>query len=109
FVHIVSSVFGQSTLIDADLSVHNMMQGLRNAPGDEIMTMVTMLGDGFVMMSVGLAIVAWLLWRREWQIATAAFVTIMAARLFVAFVKTLLGGDRAARAFARAAALCMCS
>jgi undecaprenyl-diphosphatase len=94
FVHIVSSVFGQSTLIDADLSVHNMMQGLRNAPGDEIMTMVTMLGDGFVMMSVGLAIVAWLLWRREWQIATAAFVTIMAARLFVPLMKLWLQRPR---------------
>ena len=34
FLHIMSSVFGQSTLIDADLSVHNMMQGLRNAPAD---------------------------------------------------------------------------
>ncbi|MGE3872427.1 MAG: VTT domain-containing protein [Parvibaculaceae bacterium] len=94
FLHIMSSVFGQSTLIDADLSVHNMMQGLRNAPGDEIMTIVTMLGDGFVMISVGLAIVAWLLWRREWRIATAAFVTILAARLFVPLMKLWLQRPR---------------
>ena len=94
FLHIMSSVFGQSTLIDADLSVHNMMQGLRNAPGDEIMTIVTMLGDGFVMISVGLAIVAWLFWRREWRIAAAAFVTILAARLFVPLMKLWLQRPR---------------
>ena len=44
--------FGQSTLIDADLSVHHMMQGLRNAPGDEIMIIITMFGDGVVMLAV---------------------------------------------------------
>lgn len=94
FLHIMSSVFGQSTLIDADLSVHNMMQGLRNAPGDEIMTIVTMLGDGAVMIAVGLAIVGWLLWRREWRIAVAAFVTILAARLFVPLMKLWLQRPR---------------
>jgi len=94
FLHIMSSVFGQSTLIDADLSVHNMMQGLRNAPSDEIMTIITMLGDGFVMVSVGLAIVAWLLWRREWRIAAAAFLTILAARLFVPLMKLWLQRPR---------------
>jgi undecaprenyl-diphosphatase len=94
FLHIMSSVFGQSTLIDADLSIHNMMQGLRNAPGDEIMTIVTMLGDGFVMISVGLAIVAWLFWRREWRIAAAAFATILAARLFVPLMKLWLQRPR---------------
>jgi undecaprenyl-diphosphatase len=94
FIHIVSSVFGQSTLIDADISIHNMMQSLRNAPGDEIMTIVTMMGDGFVMISGGLAIVAWLLWRREWRIAGAVFVTILAARLFVPLMKLWLQRPR---------------
>jgi membrane protein DedA with SNARE-associated domain len=94
FLHIMSSVFGQSTLIDADLSVHNMMQDLRNAPGDEIMITVTMLGDGFVMIAVGLATVAWLLWRREWRIATAAFAAILAARLFVPLMKLWLQRPR---------------
>jgi undecaprenyl-diphosphatase len=90
FVNIVSSVFGQSSLINADLSIHNMMQDLRNAPGDEMMTMVTMLGDGAVMIAVAVAMVAWLLWRREWRIAGAAFVTILAARLFVPLIKLWL-------------------
>jgi membrane protein DedA with SNARE-associated domain/membrane-associated phospholipid phosphatase len=94
FFNIMSSVFGQSTLIDADLSIHNMMQDLRNAPGDEIMTMVTMLGDGAVMIAVTLAMVAWLLWRREWRIAAAAFVTIFAARLFVPLMKLWLQRPR---------------
>lgn len=94
FLHVMSSVFGQSALIDTDLSIHNMMQSLRNAPGDEIMTMVTMLGDGAVMIVVGLAIVLWLLWRREWRIAVAAFVTILAARLFVPLMKLWLQRPR---------------
>ncbi len=94
FVHLISSVFGQSTLIDADLSVHNMMQDLRNAPGDEIMTMVTMLGDGAVMIAVAIAMVAWLLWRREWRVAGAALLTIIAARLFVPLMKLWLQRPR---------------
>lgn len=94
FLHIMSSVFGQSTLIDADLSVHNMMQGLRNAPADEIMTMITMLGDGAVMIAMALAMIAWLLWRREWRVAAAAFVTILAARLFVPLMKLWLQRPR---------------
>lgn len=94
FLHLMSSVFGQSALINADLSIHNMMQSLRNAPGDEIMTMVTMLGDGAVMGVVGAAIVLWLLWRREWRIAVAAFVTILAARLFVPLMKLWLQRPR---------------
>jgi membrane protein DedA with SNARE-associated domain len=96
FIHIMSSVFGQSTLIDADLSVHNMMQDLRNAPADEIMVMVTMLGDGFVMIAMAIAMVAWLLWRREWRIAAAAFLTIFAARLFVPLMKLWLQRPRPA-------------
>ncbi|HTN98974.1 MAG TPA: VTT domain-containing protein [Nordella sp.] len=94
FLHIMSSVFGQSALIDTDLSIHNMMQSLRNAPGDEIMTMVTMLGDGAVMGVVGVAIVLWLLWRREWRIAVAVVVTILAARLFVPLMKLWLQRPR---------------
>jgi len=86
----------QSTLIDADLSVHNMMQDLRNAPADEIMVMVTMLGDGFVMIAMAIAMVAWLLWRREWRIAAAAFLTIFAARLFVPLMKLWLQRPRPA-------------
>lgn len=94
FLHIMSSVFGQSTLIDADLSIHNMMQGLRNAPADEIMTIVTMLGDGAVMITVALVMVVWLLWRREWRIAAAVFVAIFAARLFVPLMKLWLQRPR---------------
>lgn len=94
FIHIMSSVFGQSALIDADLSVHNMMQGLRNSPGDEIMTMVTMLGDGVVMGIVGITIVLWLVWRREWRVAVAAFATILAARIFVPWMKLWLQRPR---------------
>jgi membrane-associated phospholipid phosphatase len=92
----MSSVFGQSTLIDADLSVHNMMQGLRNAPADEIMTMITMLGDGAVMIAVAVAMAAWLVWRREWRIAAAVVVTIFAARLFVPLMKLWLQRPRPA-------------
>lgn len=94
FLHIMSSVFGQSALINTDLSIHNMMQSLRNAPADEIMTMVTMLGDGAVMGTVGIVLVLWLVWRREWRIASAAFVTILAARLFVPLMKLWLQRPR---------------
>jgi undecaprenyl-diphosphatase len=93
-VRLMFSYFGQSTLMNMDISVHNMMQDLRSTPGDQIMVAITMLGDGVVMISVALAMIAWLCWRRAWRAAISVAVTIVAARLFVPVIKTWLQRPR---------------
>ena len=94
FLHLMSRVFGHSTFADMDLSIHNMMQELRNAPADEIMTSITMMGDGIVMIAVALVMIIWLLWRRAYQAALAVFLTVLAARIFVPLMKTWLQRPR---------------
>ena len=94
FIHLMSRVFGQSTLADIDLSIYNMMQDLRNAPADEIMTSITMMGDGIVMLAVTLVMIVWLIWRRAYQAAVSVFLAIFAARLFVPLMKTWLQRPR---------------
>lgn len=94
FLSLMSKVFGGSTLKEADLSIHNMMQSLRNAPGDEIMTMITMFGDWQAMLALTLAMVLWLVWRRAWRVAFAVALTVLSARLFVPIMKLWLQRPR---------------
>jgi membrane protein DedA with SNARE-associated domain/membrane-associated phospholipid phosphatase len=50
-----------------DQSIASMMTDLRNAPADSLMTGLSLLGDRLVIWSVGLAMAAWLLFRRAWR------------------------------------------
>ena len=93
-VRITFSFLAQSTFMNMDVSVHNMMQELRNAPADQIMVVITMLGDGVVMIALALAMIAWLCWRRAWRAAISVAVTVIAARLFVPVIKLWLQRTR---------------
>ncbi|MFN4141305.1 VTT domain-containing protein [Aestuariivirga sp.] len=70
-----------------DLSVHAMMRETRNAPADEIMTVITMMGDTLVMLALSLAILGWLVWHKAYRAAYAAGFAIIAAKLFELAVK----------------------
>jgi membrane protein DedA with SNARE-associated domain/membrane-associated phospholipid phosphatase len=59
-----------------DQSIAALMTELRNAPADSIMTGLSLLGDRWVVWSVGLAIAIWLLFWRAWRTA-AMVVTLM--------------------------------
>jgi membrane protein DedA with SNARE-associated domain/membrane-associated phospholipid phosphatase len=76
-----------------DVSISSLMRESRNAPADEIMTMVTMMGDTIVMTALALAILGWLVWHKAYRAAWAAGIAIMAAKLFELAVK--LGIQRA--------------
>jgi undecaprenyl-diphosphatase len=93
-VRLSVSYFAQTSIMNMDISVHNLMQDLRNAPADQLMVAITMLGDGVVMIALGLAMIAWLAWRRAWRAAISVAVTIVAARLFVPVVKLWLQRPR---------------
>ena len=70
-----------------DMSIFNLMKEMRNAPADELMITLTMLGDGLVMTVLAVTIVVWLLWRRSYRAAIAAAVAFTAGKIFVPVLK----------------------
>ncbi|MGL4592156.1 MAG: phosphatase PAP2 family protein [Aestuariivirga sp.] len=73
-----------------DVSVFNLMQEMRNTPADELMIAITMMGDGLVISALAIAIVAWLVWHRSYRAALAAAAVILAGKIFVPIMKTLI-------------------
>ena len=71
-----------NTVSNIDISVATLMRETRNAPADEIMTVITMMGDTTVMLPLAIAILLWLLWHRAYRAAYAAGFAIIAAKLF---------------------------
>ena len=62
----------QHAIPNADVSVFNLMREIRNAPADELMIPLTMLGDGMVLTAMMVTIVGWLVWRKAWRAAIAS-------------------------------------
>jgi membrane protein DedA with SNARE-associated domain/membrane-associated phospholipid phosphatase len=76
-----------------DVSLATLMRESRNAPADELMTVITMMGDTMVMTALALAILGWLVWHKAYRAAWAAGFAIIAAKLFELAMK--LGIQRA--------------
>lgn len=75
------------TISNIDMSAANLMRETRNAPADELMTVITMMGDTVVMLALAAAIIGWLVWRKAYRAAYAAAFAIIAAKLFEMAVK----------------------
>src|SRR5438874_291886 len=94
FIRLISGIFTTGTLLNADISVHNMMKSVRSTPGDEFMIVITMFGDGVVMLALAVAMIGWLLLRRAWRAAVAVAVTLFSARLFVQVMQVWIRRER---------------
>ena len=70
-----------------DVSMFNLMKEMRNAPADEIMITLTMLGDGVVMTVLAVAMIGWLVWRKAYRAGLAATIAIVAGKIFVPVLK----------------------
>ncbi|WP_321345011.1 VTT domain-containing protein [Breoghania sp.] len=90
FVSLLEDLIARDSMIYIDLAIANLMQSVRNMPADRVMVVLTMIGDGTVLVVLGAVIVAWLAARRAWTIAGAAALTMASAALFVPFMKILL-------------------
>ncbi len=75
------------TISNIDVSVANLMRETRNAPADELMTVITMMGDTVVMLALSAAIIGWLIWHKAYRAAYAAAIAIIAAKLFEMAIK----------------------
>ena len=51
----------------ADTAVYNLMRSLRTPSGDWWLIAMTELGDSIVVTTMGVAVAAWLVWRRCWR------------------------------------------
>jgi undecaprenyl-diphosphatase len=86
-VDMATGLLSRDAVSNIDISVFNLMKELRNAPADELMITITMLGDGAVLTVMAVVIVIWLAWRRAYRGAIAAAIAIIAGKLFVPVLK----------------------
>ena len=74
------NLISNNALPNGDLAVMTLMHELRNAPADQFIIPITMLGDALVLWSLMAVMLLWLLWRRAWRAALAAVVVIAAGK-----------------------------
>jgi undecaprenyl-diphosphatase len=86
-VDMATGLMARDAVSNADVSVFNLMKEMRNAPADELMITITMLGDGAVLTVMAVVIVVWLAWRRAYRGAIAAAIAIIAGKIFVPVLK----------------------
>ncbi len=70
-----------ASLARLDHSTYQLLQGLRSPWGDQLMTVVSQLGDGTVQAALVIMLALWLLWQRRWLaaghwLAAALFATL---------------------------------
>ncbi|MBL8905288.1 MAG: bifunctional DedA family/phosphatase PAP2 family protein [Rhizobiales bacterium] len=86
-VDMTIGIFASEAFLNTDISVNKLMRELRNAPADDLMVAITMLGDWPVMTALGLAMAGWLFLRRSWRAGLAVLAAIISARIFVFALK----------------------
>ena len=70
-----------------DLSIASLMRETRNAPADEIMIVITMMGDTLVILALALVMLGWLIWHKAYRAAWAAGIVMASAKVFELLLK----------------------
>jgi membrane protein DedA with SNARE-associated domain/membrane-associated phospholipid phosphatase len=93
FLGVLEDVVSGDPLVRVDMGIYQILQSLRTPWGDRIMVFVTEFGDGTVIALVAVAVLAWLLWLRNWRVAGYWSAAIVFGQLAAAIFK--LGIQRA--------------
>ncbi len=80
-VDLMGGLVVRNQVSNLDLSVATLMNELRNAPADELMTVIAMLGDQMVMWLLGMTLVCWLIVWRAWRAGLAAFGVLLGGEI----------------------------
>lgn len=96
FFGILEDVVTRDPLVLIDSSLYHLLQGLRTPFGDSIMVALTELGDAAVTLTVVLAVLLWLSWKRAWR---AAAYWLAAAGFAAALTMAIKAGLGRARPF----------
>lgn len=91
---VLVGITARNAFSDTDVSVFNLMREMRNAPADELMITLTMLGDSVVLVAMVVVMVVWLAWHRAYRAAIAAAIAIFAGKLFVPLIKLVIQRER---------------
>lgn len=94
FLGILEDVVTGDPLVRADQGVYQLLQGLRTPWGDRVMVFATELGDGVVIALVAAAVLAWLMWRRNWRTARYWVAAIAFGQIAATVVKLVLQRPR---------------
>ena len=94
FLGIFEDVIGNDPLVSVDTALYYNLQALRTPPGDALMIAITEIGDTTVVVSVALAVLAWLLVQRAWRSAVYWTVAIVGATLLNTAIKVALHRPR---------------
>lgn len=94
FVAILEDVLMQEAIVRADVALSNFVQGLRNGVFDPVMVAITGLGDGTVTFAVAATAIAWLVVRRQWQLAGGLLAVMLITAIAVPTLKSLIGVSR---------------
>jgi cation-transporting ATPase E/undecaprenyl-diphosphatase len=90
FLGVLEDVISRDPLLQADLIVWRVLQDLRPAWSDSVMTGLSELGDAAVVVPVVLVVLAWLIWHRLWRTALYWLAAVGGAEVIVKLVKLLL-------------------
>ncbi len=82
-IDIATGLMLRGAVGNLDYSVNNLFSEVRNAPADELLIRITMLGDEFVLYCLTGFMVLWLLTQRAWKAALAVVLTVLAAKLIL--------------------------
>jgi len=94
FVGVLEDVIANDPLVRMDVAINALVQGFRSQTGDQIMTVVTSMGDMTVVLSTSTFLVVSLLLLRAWRTAGMAFVVLLTTSAFVPLLKTILHKPR---------------
>ncbi|WP_067338619.1 bifunctional DedA family/phosphatase PAP2 family protein [Stappia indica] len=105
FAALAAAISPDNGLNRADTSIRNLFQDLRTPVGDDIMTFITMLGDGVVIAAVAAVVIVYLFARKAWRRATGLMIAIASAAVFVPLFKMLFQRERPIEIYTGADAL----
>ena len=77
-----------------DQSVFGVLNDLRNAPGDLLMTRISMMGEAPVLLILCAAMAAWLVIHRAWRTALGVTLAVVAEQVLVAVLKLVFARPR---------------
>jgi undecaprenyl-diphosphatase len=64
---VLEDVVSRDRLVLIDSTVYHLLQGLRTPFGDSVLVALTELGDTWVLLTVVMVVLAWLLWQRAFR------------------------------------------
>jgi undecaprenyl-diphosphatase len=94
FLGVLEDVLTGDPLVQVDLGLYRLMQGLRTPWGDWIMVGATELGDGVVLAAVMAIVLAWLFCRRNWRAALYWIVAAGSGQIAATALKLVLQRPR---------------